>query len=119
MAFELSHLGVGAGELDMAGRQELNILAETLIERVPERPRSSRERELRQVPPLLADATEIDAARTGAAKTLLEQDDAQSGRPQRACGGAARDPAADDRDVGMQALGHEASTRIGIGLTGG
>ena len=119
VAFELRHLGLGAGELEMAGRLELDVLAEPLVELVPERPRPARERQLRQMPALLAHAAEVDAARARAAKILLQQSDAQSGRSQCGRRRTAGDPAADDRHVDSQLFGHDGLARIGIGLTGG
>ena len=103
----------------MTGGLELDVLAEPLVELVPERPRPARERQLGEVAALLAHAAEIDAARAGAAQALLEQRDRQPGLAQRDGRGAAGDAAADDRDVDAQALAHGALATIGIGLTGG
>src|SRR4051812_40620685 len=103
----------------MPGNLELDILAEGLAHPIPQRVRPARQRQLGEVATLLAHAAEVDAARSGAAKALLQQHDRESRLPQRGRGGAAGDAAADDRDVGAQTLGHGAPPRIGIGFTGG
>jgi hypothetical protein len=51
MAFELGRLAVGAGELQVAAGFELDILAEPLVELVPERPCAPCERQLGEVAP--------------------------------------------------------------------
>ena len=103
----------------MAGRLELDVLAEHLVELVPDRRATARERQLGEVAALLAHAAEIDAARAGAAHPLLEQHDGHPGLAQRDGSGAAGDAAADDRDIGRETLRHGALPRTGIGLTGG
>ncbi len=118
VALQLRHVGLGARDLDVPGRLELHVLAEQLIEIVPQRPRPARERQLGRMPPLLANAAEIDAACAGAAQALFQHRDRESGLAQGDSSRARRGAAANDRDVDCQALGH-GSPPIGSGFTGG
>ena len=119
VALELRHVGFGAGELDMAGCLELNILPEHLVELVPDRAGAPRQRQLDETAPLLPNAAEIDAARAGPAGALLQEHDLEPDPAQRDRGRAAGDAAADDGHVRREALGHGTPPRTGIGLTGG
>ena len=91
-----------------------------LVEPVPDRARAPRERQLGEVAPLLANAAEIDAARAGAAQRPSRAPRPSARRWRSAT--AAAQPAMPPPmivDVDLQALGHAAPPRTGIGLTGG
>ena len=115
ISFELRHVGVGARELDVAGRRELAIAADDLREPVPHRARASRERQFGERAALLAHAAVIDAARLAAAQPAFEQNDRRAAPAQVQCRRAAGGAAADDRDIGDETLGHGRALQNGSG----
>jgi hypothetical protein len=114
MAFELGHLVVGAGELQVAAGFELDILAEPLVELVPERPCAPCERQLGEVAPCWRTPPKLTPLAPAPHSAFSSSATVRPGFAQRDRGGAARDAAADDRDVDAQALRHVAlPTTIG------
>src|ERR1700751_635280 len=82
------------------------------------RPHIARER--REMPPLLAHAAEIDAARLRSDRALLREADAQAVAAELQRRGAALDAAADDCHVDAKSFRHgELVHGMGIGFTGG
>ena len=112
---------VAETDADMAVLQVLDICAEQFVRLPPYPAGTIGQRQLRDRPPLTAHVAEVGAACLPPDLVGLEQDDRKAALRQKERGGAAHQPATDDRDIGCQFRRAHASVLAvptGMGLTG-